>query len=64
MGRQLKIKVGIIGCGLVGYKRSKSLGSMGMLVACSDKDISKAQIVANNKKIKILKNWKKFSLKL
>ena len=59
MGRQLKFKVGIIGCGLVGYKRSKSLGSMGMLVACSDKDISKAQIVANNKKIKILKNWKK-----
>ena len=43
MGRQIEFKIGIIGCGLVGFKRSKFLGSKGKLVACADLNISKAK---------------------
>ena len=28
--------IGIIGCGLIGQKRAKALGSGGQLVACAD----------------------------
>ena len=60
MGRQINFKIGIIGCGLIGYKRSKSLGKKGKLIACADLNINKAKKVAlNNKKIKIFSNWRK-----
>jgi predicted dehydrogenase len=38
--------VGIVGCGLIGHKRAKALGSGGVLVACADKDFSKAEGLA------------------
>lgn len=38
--------VGIIGCGLIGQKRAKSLGSGGHLVACADIDITRAKKLA------------------
>ena len=59
MGRQVNFKIGIIGCGLIGYKRAKSLGPKGKLIACADINISKAKKVARNKNIKIFNNWKK-----
>ena len=59
MGRQISFKVGIIGCGLIGLKRSKFLNSKGVLIACADTNINNAKKVAKNKKIKIFKNWRK-----
>ena len=59
MGRQVNFKIGIIGCGLIGYKRSKSLGSKGKLIACADVNINRAKKIAFNKKIKIFTDWKK-----
>jgi predicted dehydrogenase len=59
MGRQVNFKIGIIGCGLTGYKRSKSLGSKGKLVACADLNINRAKKIALNKKIKVFTDWKK-----
>jgi len=59
MGRQVNFNIGIIGCGLVGYKRSRSLGLKGKLVACADLNINRAKKLASNKKIKIFTDWKK-----
>ena len=59
MGRQVNFNIGIIVCGLVGYKRSRSLGLKGRLVACADININRAKKLASNKKIKIFTDWKK-----
>ena len=59
MGRQISFKVGIIGCGLIGFKRSKYLGSRGKLVACADINVIRAKKIAVNKKIKVFTDWKK-----
>ena len=59
MGRQVIFKVGIIGCGLIGYKRAKSLGFRGNLIACADKNINKAKNIIPNKKVKVYNSWKK-----
>lgn len=40
------IGVGIIGCGLIGQKRAKALGTDGHLVACADIDLKRAQAIA------------------
>ncbi len=40
------IGVGIIGCGLIGQKRAKALGSGGRLVATADIDLKRAQALA------------------
>ena len=50
MGRQVKFKVGIIGCGLIGSKRAKFLGPYGKLVACADKNIKTLRKFYPNKK--------------
>jgi predicted dehydrogenase len=42
------IGVGIIGCGLIGQKRAKALGSGGRLVACADIDLKRAQSLAGS----------------
>ncbi|MBS0350777.1 MAG: Gfo/Idh/MocA family oxidoreductase [Proteobacteria bacterium] len=53
------IKVGIIGCGLIGQKRAKALAGA-ELVACSDKDpIKCAQFAQQNGKIKSYQDWRK-----
>jgi len=59
MGRQVNFKIGIIGCGLIGKKRSQSLGLKGKLIACADPDIDKAKKIASSKEIKVFKDWKK-----
>jgi len=40
------VKVGIIGCGLIGRKRADSLGSAATLVACADTDLERARGLA------------------
>lgn len=42
------LNIGIIGCGLIGQKRAKSLGEGGRLVACADIDLNRAQSLAGN----------------
>ena len=43
------INIGIIGCGLIGQKRAKSLGEGGRLVACADSDLNRARSLAGSK---------------
>lgn len=39
--------IGIVGCGMIGQKRAKALGSGGQLVACADIELSRAENLAN-----------------
>ena len=58
MGRQINFKIGIIGCGLIGTKRSQALGSKGKLIACADININRAKKIAGNKNIKVFQDWR------
>ena len=50
-------KVGIVGCGLIGNKRAKALGQNGVLTACSDIDIIKANSLSKITGAKVYSNW-------
>lgn len=50
--------VGIIGCGLIGQKRAKALGSGGKLVACADIDVSRAENLARASAAKVFRDWR------
>jgi predicted dehydrogenase len=50
--------VGIIGCGLIGQKRAKALGSGGRLVACADIDVSRAERLAKSTGAKVFRDWR------
>lgn len=50
--------VGIIGCGLIGQKRAKSLGE-GRLIACADINETKAKILADNNEAKVFSDWRR-----
>ena len=39
----MTINIGIIGCGLIGEKRFKNVGTQGKILAVSDKDIKLAK---------------------
>ena len=49
--------VGIIGCGLIGKKRAKSLGTRGKLLACADLDIDRAKELASQFGAKVVDSW-------
>jgi predicted dehydrogenase len=49
--------VGIIGCGVIGSKRAKALGSRGNLIACADTNIDKAEALAQMYGAKAFNNW-------
>lgn len=49
--------VGIIGCGLIGQKRAKSLGE-GQLVACADINEVRAIALAGNSGAKVFSDWR------
>jgi predicted dehydrogenase len=49
--------IGIIGCGMIGNKRAKALGSRGRLVACVDTNIDKAVALAEIYDATALTNW-------
>ena len=51
--------VGIVGCGLIGQKRAKALGTGGELVACADIDVGRAENLAKNSGAKAFADWKK-----
>jgi predicted dehydrogenase len=49
--------VGIIGCGLIGQKRSKALGA-GRLVACADVNEARAKALAGNSGAQVFTDWR------
>lgn len=49
--------IGIIGCGLIGQKRSTALGA-GRLVACADIDEARATQIANRSGAKVFTHWR------
>ena len=55
--RKKPFGIGIIGCGLIGKKRARSLGQGGKLVACADIDINSAQSIAGVSNVKVFKDW-------
>lgn len=50
--------VGIVGCGLIGQKRAKALGTGGRLVACADMDLVRAENLAKNSAAKASADWR------
>lgn len=50
--------VGIIGCGLIGQKRSKALGTQGKLVASADIDLNRANQLAKPAGAKAFADWR------
>lgn len=50
--------VGIIGCGMIGQKRAKALGSCGRLVACADIEENRAESLAKGTNAKVLRDWR------
>lgn len=50
--------VGVVGCGLVGQKRAKALGSGGKLVACADIDMNRAEALARTAGAMAFRDWR------
>ena len=50
--------VGIVGCGLIGQKRAKALGSGGKLVACADTYVGRAETMALGADVKVFRDWR------
>jgi predicted dehydrogenase len=50
--------IGIIGCGLIGQKRAKALGTAGKLVACADIDLARATNLAKNIGAQAFSDWR------
>jgi len=50
--------VGIVGCGLIGHKRAKALGSGGRLVACADIDVKRAENLAKGTEARVFSDWR------
>lgn len=57
LGETRLLRVGIVGCGLIGEKRSKAIGPRGELFACSDRDVSKAKRLALSTGAKVYVEW-------
>lgn len=49
--------IGIVGCGMIGQKRAKALGSGGRLVACADIDVGRAENLAKGSEAKVFRDW-------
>jgi predicted dehydrogenase len=50
--------IGIIGCGLIGQKRARALGTGGRLVAASDRDSGRASTLARGSDARVHANWR------
>ena len=57
-GSEKVFGVGVVGCGLIGQKRAKALGSGGKLVACADTDRGRAQNLASASGAKVFDDWR------
>ena len=52
------LRIGIVGCGLIGQKRAKALGTGGRLVACADIDLGRAENLAKGFGAKVIGEWR------
>jgi predicted dehydrogenase len=52
------VRVGIIGCGLIGQRRARSVGDAGRIVACADPDESRARLAAAGDNAEIHADWR------
>lgn len=52
------LRVGIVGCGLIGQKRAKTLGESGQLVACADLNVARAESLARINSAKVFRDWR------
>ena len=52
------LRVGIVGCGLIGQKRAKALGENGRLIACADLNVSRAESLARINGAKVFLDWR------
>jgi len=50
--------IAIIGCGLIGQKRAKALGTGGRLIACADKDAGRAESLAKSAGAQSFSDWR------
>ncbi len=53
-----RLRVGIIGCGLIGQKRAKALPASDELVACADVSFDRAEALAGPFGAAAVKNWR------
>lgn len=51
--------IGIVGCGLIGQKRARTLGAAGRLMACADIDVDHAGNLAKGSGVKVFRDWRK-----
>jgi predicted dehydrogenase len=52
------LNIGVIGCGLIGQKRAKALGSGFKLAACADIDVRRAENLAKSSGAKAFGDWR------
>jgi predicted dehydrogenase len=52
------LRVGIVGCGLIGQKRATAVGSNGRIVACADLDQPRAQATAAPAGARVFLDWR------
>jgi predicted dehydrogenase len=52
------LRVGIVGCGLIGQKRARALGPAGRVVACADPDEDRARAAAVHDGARVFSDWR------
>jgi predicted dehydrogenase len=52
------LRVGIVGCGLIGQKRARALGPAGRVVACADPDQDRARAAAAHDGARVFSDWR------
>jgi len=52
------LRVGIVGCGLIGQKRARALGPAGRVVACADLDEDRARAAAEHDGARVFSDWR------
>ena len=57
-GTKERLRVGIIGCGLIGQKRAKALPAADKLIACADVSIDRAQALARSSGATAVTDWR------
>ncbi|MBB4198063.1 LmbZ [Rhodoblastus sphagnicola] len=57
-GNSAPLRVGIIGCGLIGDKRAKAIGSWGRLTACADRELGRAEALARPRGARAYADWR------
>ena len=57
-GTKERLRVGIIGCGLIGQKRAKALPTGDQLIACADVSLDRAQALARSFGATAVTDWR------